>query len=43
LRRSERGGGLANASELGGFDEFCEFLENRDSNSASRSTSAAVT
>ena len=35
-RRSDRGGGFTNASELGGFDEFCEFLPSRASNCVTR-------
>ena len=35
-RRSDRGGGLTNASERGGFEEFCEFFPRRASNSVTR-------
>jgi hypothetical protein len=41
--RSDLGGGLTNASEDGGFDEFCEFLPSRASNSATRAVNAAIT
>jgi len=41
LRRNERGGGLTNASELGGFEEFCEFLPNRASSKEIRRPSSS--
>jgi hypothetical protein len=41
LRRNDRGGGLTNASELGGWEEFCEFLSNRASSSEIRCASSA--
>jgi len=31
-RRSDRGGAFTNASELGGFEEFCQFFDTRASN-----------
>ncbi len=42
LRRNDRGGGFTNASELGGFDEFCEFLPSRASNWATRAAKAEI-
>src|SRR5680860_1197682 len=41
-RRSDRGGGLTNASELGGLDEFCEFFPSRASNSVTRAENSAT-
>lgn len=42
LRRSDRGGGLDSPSELGGFDEFCEFFPSRASNSPIRAPNSAI-
>jgi len=41
-RRSDRGAGFTNASELGGFEEFCEFFPNRASNSPTRAANSAT-
>jgi hypothetical protein len=41
-RRNDRGVGFTNASELGGFELFCEFFPNRASNSATRPASSTI-
>jgi len=40
-RRNDRGGGFTNTSELGGFEEFCEFFPNRASNCEIRRPSSS--
>ena len=40
--RNDLGGGLTNASEDGGFDEFCEFFESRASSSATRAVNDSI-
>jgi len=42
LPRNDRGGGVANPSELGGPEEFCEFFPSRASNSATRALNSAI-
>ncbi len=41
-RRSDRGGGFTNASELGGFEEFCEFFDSGASSSVTRAANALI-
>jgi hypothetical protein len=41
--RNDRGGGLANPSDDGGFDEFREVSPNRRSNSPTRTVNVSIT